>query len=160
MTEQRSVRGLDLAESTGFTQIAKFNSDEPVHFWNMGPKFSKWHRKDVIRFFPPRKIIQLKLTLILLLCICLLNSSTMSRMWHKVNFWAEYSWFEFRIFFLDSLPHQGERTDWFMPFSSALARSETQTALYGIWTRVVDSIFYDDYRYGKVRLFLNVYLID
>ena len=28
----------------------------------------------------------------------LLNPSTMVRMWHKVNFWAEYNWFELRVF--------------------------------------------------------------
>ena len=44
------------------------------------------------------------------------------------------------------LPIAGERTDGFVPFSRALERSETQTASSRIWTRVTDSIYYDDNR--------------
>ena len=35
---------------------------------------------------------------------------------------------------------------WFMPFPMAPVRSETQTTLFRIWTRVADSISYDDNR--------------
>ena len=34
------------------------------------------------------------------LYIYLSNLSTTSRMWNKVNYWVEYSWFEFRVFLL------------------------------------------------------------
>ena len=38
--------------------------------------------------------------------------------------------------------------DEFMPFSGALVCSETPTALFSIWTRVVDSISYGDNHYA------------
>ena len=39
-------------------------------------------------------------------CLYLPNHFAISRMWHSVNFWSKYSWFEFRVFFLqDQLPY-------------------------------------------------------
>ena len=44
---------------------------------------------------------------ILIINMYLLKPSTTNRMQHKVNFLMEYSWFEFRVFFLlDWLPNQ------------------------------------------------------
>ena len=45
-------------------------------------------------------------------------------------------------------------TDRFMPFPRVLTRSETQSASYSIWTRVVDSIEYYDNRNARI---LNVF---
>ena len=37
------------------------------------------------------------------------NTSTPSRMWHKANFYANYCWFELRVFLLlDSFQHKAE----------------------------------------------------
>ena len=64
-----------------------------------------------------------------------------SRIWHKVSFDVEYSWFEFRLFLQDwlskakepNVPYYllivGKGTDRFMPFPKALVWNETQKPL-------------------------------
>ena len=80
-------------------------------------------------------------------------------LWHKVNFRKETSWFS-SISFLClikaeeySLPYYlpivGKRTNGFKFFSGALALRKMQTASSMIWTRVADSISYEDNCYTK-----------
>ena len=68
------------------------------------------------------------------------------RIWHKVNFFkAEFNRFEFRVFFLLSLPYYlpiaGGRIIGFIPFPRVLVLCEMQSVSSRIWTRV-DTLFY------------------
>ena len=71
---------------------------------------------------------------IFLLKLYLPNPHTTDRIWQEDNFTEEYSWFEFRNFFLDWLlykvkePIYGEGIHGFMYFPGALAQRKTQTA--------------------------------
>ena len=83
---------------------------------------------------------------------------------NKVNFKEVYIWsnsecfFPFTDYFTDTnergqsnyLLRVNGRIDWLMPFSKVLARSEIQTALSRIWTRVIDYICKDDNRLYNV----------
>ena len=78
------------------------------------------------------------------------------RIWHKVNFKAEFNRFDFRVFLLlDWLPSQGWRTSLpyylpiaggriigFIPFPRVLVLCEMQSVSFRIWTRVAVSISY------------------
>ena len=44
------------------------------------------------------------------------NPSTLGKMWYEFNFQIEYSWFKFRVFFLDLLPNQVYRTHFALLF--------------------------------------------
>ena len=81
----------------------------------------------------------------------------MSRMRHKVNFKAEFSWFESRLFNLRSvsftkvkqcssthyLSISGGKIIEFIPFPRVIGLCEMQIASFGIWTWVAVSISYD-----------------
>ena len=78
------------------------------------------------------------------------------RIWHKVNFQAEFNRFEFRVVLLTKaeepslsyyLSIAGGRTIGFIPFPRVLVLYEMQSVSSRIWTRVAVSIFYDDNRY-------------
>ena len=76
------------------------------------------------------------------------------QIWHKVNFKAWFTRFEFRVFLLlDELSHQGWRTQsallliGFIPFSKVLVLREMQPATSRIWTRIAVSISDDDNHY-------------
>ena len=89
--------------------------------------------------------------------VCIYQPLCTGRMWHKVNFYVEFNRFEFRVFLLlngcltkekePSLPYylpiaEGRITG-FMPFPRLLVLCEIQSALSRIWTRDVESIFFD-----------------
>ena len=84
------------------------------------------------------------------------------RIWHKVNFKAEFIRFEFRVFLLSRLvvspkaeepslpyylPIPGERIIGFIPFPKVLVLREMQSVSSRNWTRVAVSISYDDNHY-------------
>ena len=79
------------------------------------------------------------------------------RIWHKVNFWAEFNRFEFRVFLRLTkaqefslsyyLPKAGERITGFILFPRVLVLCEMQLVSSRIWTRVAVSISYDDNHY-------------
>ena len=84
------------------------------------------------------------------------------RIWHKVNFYAEFNRFEFRVFpsprLLASpwqkkpnlpyyLPIPGGRIIGFIPFPTVLVLCEMQSVSSRIWTRIVESNSYDDNLY-------------
>ena len=82
------------------------------------------------------------------------------RIWHKVNFYAEFNRFEFRVFLLlvasprlknlvcpTILPIAGGRIIGFIPFPMVLVLCEMQSVSSRIWTRVAVFISYDDNHY-------------
>ena len=78
------------------------------------------------------------------------------RIWHKVNFYAEFNRFEFRVFLLleaeePSLPYYlpiaGGRIIGFIPFPRILVLCEMQSVSSRIWTRVAVFISYDNIHY-------------
>ena len=77
----------------------------------------------------------------------------------KMNFLAEYSWFEFRVFLLRSarailpIAWRWGGKDGFMPF----LRSETPTASPRIWTRLIEFISWYDNRYVTFTSFPYLY---
>ena len=56
------------------------------------------------------------------------------------------------------LPITERNTEGFMPLPSVQARSETLTTSFRIWTRVTDSISYDDNRYAKCPSYVSMYV--
>ena len=82
-----------------------------------------------------------------------------SRMWHKINFKRSTAGWnsEFPFCWTGSLPKTKKPTlpncfqekNGSMTFRRALARSETPTASFRIWTRVADFISHNDNRYAK-----------
>ena len=57
------------------------------------------------------------------------------------------AWAQFALLFIHSWEEDGEKLDSCIP--RALAQSEMQTALFRIWTLIIDSIFYDDNHNAK-----------
>ena len=68
------------------------------------------------------------------------------KMWHKVNY-KEFS-FSRELSLSYNLPIAEGKTDGFLPFSRVLLRKETQTVSSKIWSRVDNSISYDDHLYA------------
>ena len=77
------------------------------------------------------------------------------RIWHKVNFQADFNRFQFRVFpFLDQLPHQGWRNQsallfthsWIHTFPKGISAMWNAVSSR-IWTRVTVSISYIDNHY-------------
>ena len=75
------------------------------------------------------------------------------RIWHKVNFWAEFNRFQFRVFLLLGrrtqsvllFAHSWRENSWIHTFPKGI--SEMQSVWSRIWTRIVVSISYDDNHY-------------
>ena len=86
--------------------------------------------------FPSPRLVEISSMLNSLLLTKVGEEMASCRMWYKVIFWVDYSWFEFRlILLLDRLPIMAKlpklsfylslvqwRIDGFMPFTTALAR--------------------------------------
>ena len=84
------------------------------------------------------------------------------RMWHEVNFYAEFNRFEFKVFFLVWLPYQGYQklslpyylpiTGWkiieFIPFPMPLVLCKIQSTSSRIWTRVTEFLSYEHNHYS------------
>ena len=99
------------------------------------------------------------------MCMNKLNSSTMSKVWHKVNFLAKYSWFEIRVKAREpNLPYYLPIAGWeegkmdFMLFTKALS-DEMQNAKFKIWTQIAKSISDKNNRYTKMNTFLFYYQV-
>ena len=81
------------------------------------------------------------------------------RIWHKVNFEAEFNRFELRVFLLTKAEEHslssylliaGGRIIGFIPFPGVLVLCEMQSVSSRIWTRVAVSISYDDNHNGHL----------
>ena len=96
------------------------------------------------------------------------NSSVISRMWHKVNYFFKQSTAglnsEFSFFYTGCLIEAKEpylpyyllivgRTNGYMPFSRALVQREMQTVSSRIWTQIANSICYYDNCYTAYTFF-------
>ena len=95
------------------------------------------------------------------------------RIWHEVNFKAEFNRFEFRVFpyprlvaFTKAeepslsyyLPIAGGGIIGFIPFPRVLVRCEMQSVSSRIWTRVVVSISYADNHYTDTSIYIYIYI--
>ena len=81
-------------------------------------------------------------------------------MWHMVNFYAAYSWFEFRVSFSQT-GYQTKVKEPSLHYYLSIAKGERRIHVFpkgistksnavssSIWTQVTDSIFSDDNRYA------------
>ena len=94
-------------------------------------------------------------------CVCIYQPLHMSWMQHKVNFWVEFSRFEFSFpstwlaiiprfkspVLHTILPIAGERIAGFVTFQMEFVLYEIQTALFRVWTWIAIFISYDDIHY-------------